>query len=310
MSEIDLDATVPAKVSSILQNVFPGGVVVTSCTPLSGGLTNMNYRVSTDIGDFVVRVFTEEGSLLSIDREREYQNSKAAYQSGAGVEVLGRSLEPMGLVVRYQDGKTLCPSDLHNYEVLAKVVDSCKLLHSGPTFVGRFDMFEVQRQYLKIVQQRGFRLPTSYLSHADQVSLLEKVMKSKEENLVPCNNDLLAENFIDDGERIWIIDYEYSGNNEPSFELGNIWSESNLDADALDELVRLYWGPRASRAKVARARAWGVMSKYGWTLWASIQDAVAEIDFDFWQWGMEKYLRAEEELKDPSFQALLQDLYE
>ena len=72
------------------------------------------------------------------------------------------------------------------------------------------------------------------------------------EETVPCNNDLLAENFIDDGERLWLIDYEYSGNNEPSFELGNVWSESDLSLEQLDELVAAYWGeprrPRRSRA--------------------------------------------------------------
>ena len=125
------------------------------------------------------------------------------------------------------------------------------------------------------------------------------------EPLVPCNNDLLAENFIDDGERIWIIDEEYSGNNEASFELGNIWSESSLDDESLEALVTSYWGT-ADAAKVARARLWGVMSKYGWTLWASIQEAISPIEFGFWDWGMEKYDRAVEEFRSPGFLRLLE----
>ena len=117
---------------------------------------------------------------------------------------------------------------------------------------------------------------------------------------VPCNNDLLAENFIDAGEQLWLIDYEYSGNNEASFELGNIWSESGLSLAQLEELVDAYWRG-AAPAKVARARLWGLMSKYGWTLWASIQDGVSTIDFDFWSWGMEKYERAVAEFDGPDF---------
>ena len=108
---------------------------------------------------------------------------------------------------------------------------------------------------------------------------------------MPCNNDLLAANFIDDGDRLWLIDYEYSGNNDPCFELGNIWSESNLTDAQLDMLVTSYFG-RHSAAATARARLQGLVSQYGWTLWGVIQNAVSEIDFDFWSWAMEKYERA------------------
>ena len=119
-----------------------------------------------------------------------------------------------------------------------------------------------------------------------------------------CNNDLLAANFIDDGDRLWIIDFEYAGNNDPCFELGNIWSESNLVPDQLDELISHYYG-RERPHLVARARLLGLMSKYGWTLWASIQDANSTLDFDFWEWGMEKYDRAVEEFDSPAFDTWL-----
>jgi thiamine kinase-like enzyme len=123
---------------------------------------------------------------------------------------------------------------------------------------------------------------------------------------VPCNNDLLAGNLIDDGEKIWLIDYEYSGNNEATFELGNLWSEAGLTLDQLDELIAAYDGT-LRRHRVARARLWGLMSKYGWTLWGSIQDAVSTFDFDFWEWGMEKYDRAVPEFDGPDFDRLLDE---
>jgi len=118
---------------------------------------------------------------------------------------------------------------------------------------------------------------------------------------VPCNNDLLAANFIDDGDRLWVIDYEYGGNNDPSFELGNIWQESDLTLDELEHLVDAYVG-RHLRHQVARARLLGTMARYGWTLWASIQAEVSPIDFDFWSWGLEKYVRAVEELDGPDLE--------
>ena len=121
---------------------------------------------------------------------------------------------------------------------------------------------------------------------------------------MPCNNDLLAGNFIDDGTKIWLIDYEYAGNNDPCFELGNLWSEANLTAEQLEELMEAYDG-ELLRHRVARARLWGLMSKYGWTLWGSIQSSVSKIDFDFWSWAMEKYDRAVAEFDGPDFERLL-----
>ena len=165
-------------------------------------------------------------------------------------------------------------------------------------------MFDIQRFYLSTVQARGFRLPDRYLDFEPQVEQMRKALDAAPLQTVPCNNDLLAANFLDDGERLWVIDYEYAGNNDPCFELGNIWSESNLALDQLDELITHYYR-REQPSLVARARLLGLMSKYGWTLWASIQDATSEMDFDFWEWGMEKYVRAVDEFDGPDFEALL-----
>ena len=169
------------------------------------------------------------------------------------------------------------------------------------------NMFQVQARYREIVQECGFRLPNRYDEFADQARRIRKAMQLNPEPLVPCNNDLLAANIIDDGQRLWLIDYEYSGNNEASFELGNIWSESTLAEDLLTTLVAQYWNG-ISDAKLARARLWALMSKYGWTLWAAIQSEVSPIDFDYWSWGMEKYERAIEEFSDPRIEQWMEQL--
>ena len=168
-------------------------------------------------------------------------------------------------------------------------------------------MFQIQRGYLDVVRERGFRLPDRYADFEPQVRAIEDAMRAHTEPTVPCNNDLLAENFIDVGGELRLIDYEYSGNNDPCFELGNVWSESNLSLAQLEALIAEYYG-RPLRNKVARARLWGLMSKYGWTLWGSIQDGISDIDFDFWGWAMEKYERAVEEFDGPLFEQLLDDV--
>ena len=124
---------------------------------------------------------------------------------------------------------------------------------------------------------------------------------------VPCHNDLLAANFIDDGDRIWLIDYELAGNNDPGFELGNIAAESQLSGDALAALVTAYFG-RPRRSMIARARLFGLVSMYGWTLWGAIQNGASPLEYDFWSWTMERFEGAAAGFTAASFPALLQEV--
>lgn len=273
-------------------------------TQLDGGLTNVNVRVRTADRDVVVRISSAESTMLAIDRVAEYLNSQAAAASGASPRVVEFCADQHLLVVDYIDGKTLTSADVRNPGNLARIAEVCRRLHAGPRFVSDFDMFDVHRTYLQTVTDNDYRLPARYLEFLPQVEQIEKALAVVNVPTVPCNNDLLAANFIDDGERLWIVDFEYAGNNDPCFELGNIWSESNLEPGQLDELISHYYG-RERPSMVARARLLGLMSKYGWTLWGSIQLANSTLDFDFWEWGMEKYDRAVHEFDNPEFRTWL-----
>ncbi|HEY7259438.1 MAG TPA: phosphotransferase [Gaiellales bacterium] len=274
---------------------------------LAGGLTNTNYKVATPEGAYVVRVSAKDSGLLAIDRENEYLNTVSAAEAGVGAAVVDYIPEESLLVLEFIEGTTQTSEDLQRGDKLDWVAGACRRLHAARPFRDEFNMFDIQRRYLRLVQERGFRLPERYLEFEPQVRRIEAAMAVRDEGTVPCNNDLLAENFIDVGDGFRLIDYEYSGMNDACFELGNVWSESNLSLAQLDELVSHYYGEHLTN-KVARARLWGLMSKYGWTLWASIQDGVSHIDFDFWTWGMEKYDRAVAEFDGPDFDRLVEDV--
>ena len=273
---------------------------------LTGGLTNFNFKVTTPGRTAVVRLSSSDADLLAIDRDAENLNSRRAAESGAAPEVLDYLPHRRALVVAWVEGRTLVAGDMHAEAMLERVADVCRTLHAGPRFVGDFDMFAIQRRYLDIVVTHGFRLPDRYLDLMPQVDRIAAALAVRRTPTVPCNNDLLAANFIDDGQRLWAIDYEYGGNNDPCFELGNIWSESELSLDELETLVDSYYRQHL-RHKVARARLLGTMARYGWTLWASIQSAVSPIEFDFWSWGMAKYERALADLDGPGLDLLLDE---
>src|SRR3984893_13727679 len=253
---------------------------------LSGGLTNRNVKVTTPDGVYVARCTDTSRNLLGIDRDAELYNTRAAQQAGVGAPVIDYRPDLGILLLGYLNGKTLCNDDFQRPEVVVKVAAGCRALHGGPRFRGRFDMFERQSSYLKTVGDHGFRIPHDYLEYAETFGRIRDALRTTDQRTVPCNNDLLAGNFIEDGERVWLIDYEYSGNNDPCFELGNIWSECGLDVEGLAELVSEYYG-RPLRNKIARARLLGIAAKYGWTLWGSIQASSSPLNFDFWSWAME-----------------------
>jgi thiamine kinase-like enzyme len=279
---------------------------------LPGGLTNRILKVTTSDGQrYVARLSNPDASLLAVDRDAEEHDSRAAAAAGVAPEALDRVVDgPSGcgvLVVRWVPARTWTAADLRDEINLRRLAAACRRLHEGPRFARDFDMFALQRRYLAIVRARGFRLPARYEEFLPAADAIRRALAARPVPSVPCNCDLLPANVLDDGERLWIVDYEYAGNADPCFELGNAWSEASLPVELLEPLVTAYFG-RSSRAMVARARLLGLMSKYGWTLWASISAAIAEVDFDFWSWGMEKYERAVAGFDGPDLPRLLDEV--
>ncbi|HLY33641.1 MAG TPA: choline/ethanolamine kinase family protein, partial [Jatrophihabitantaceae bacterium] len=197
-------------------------------TQLTGGLTNRSYRVNVSAApSVVVRLSEGKSALLAIDRVAECANLRAAVHAGVAPRVLRCDPAAGFSVVEWIDGHTFEPHDLDDPTQLARVAALTRDLHAGPRFVNDFEMFAVQRDYRDVVGTRGFRLPDRYDDFAPRLAEMAAALSSSAEGTVPCHNDLLAANILDDGTRLWFIDYEYAGNNDPCFELGNIWSEAS-----------------------------------------------------------------------------------
>lgn len=276
-------------------------------TELPGGLTNRNFKISTINGTFVARVASGGSELLAIDRQNEYRNSMRAAAAGVGAPVIDYQPSVSVLVLKFLEGRTLANADVADPDRLRRIARACRQLHGADRFDGDFDMFEIQRRYRSVVAERGISIPAGYDDLMDKFDAAARALAVRDEGTVPCNNDLLAANFIDDGEKIWLIDYEYSGNNDACFELGNIWGECHLSDEALATLIAEYYG-RPLRNKIARAMLLGLAGKYGWTLWGAIQAAVSPIAFDFWSWAMERFDGAVAGFSAPGFPRLLDEV--
>ena len=296
-----MTVTVEQVVSSI--HVWRGKQI--EIQPLSGGLTNSNYRVDVAGIAHFVRIPGAKTELLAIDRRNEYHNTRVAAESGVGPKILFYIPEYDVMVLEFIDGQTMSNQKLQAPGMPTRIAQSIKLLHSGPRFLTDFNMFRLTEYYLMVCDEHEVVIPERYPERMPAIRQIEKALAARPLPDVPCNNDLLAENYIDDGSLLRLIDYEYSGNNDPCFELGNTCQELGYDEQRIRELCVAYFGA-ASAAMLARMKLNMIMSDVGWALWAAIQAKISTIQYDFWGWASDRWGRAEAKLDSAQFPGWLE----
>ena len=275
--------------------------------PLSGGLTNSNFKVTVDGVPYFVRVPGASTDLLAINRDNEVHNSKAAFVAGVGPKVLHHLPEYNVMVLEFLNGKTMSKDSLNEPGMPSRMAEAIKKLNEGPRFLLDFNMFRLTEYYLSLCKERDIKIPDGYLDRIPTIERIEKAMNVNPLETVPCNNDLLAENYIDDGEQLRLIDYEYSGNNDPTFELGNTCQEMQFNDEQIAEVCAAYFG-EVKPNMIARMKLNMIMSDVGWGLWAAIQAKISTIDFDFWGWAIERWGRADEKMASKDFDGWLRDV--
>jgi thiamine kinase-like enzyme len=274
-------------------------------SPVPGGLTNPNYRVVVDGRPYFVRIPGPSTELLAIDRTNEAHNTRAAAEAGVGPRVVEYLPGLAVLVLEWLPAQTMSNATMAAPEMPARIAETLRRLHAGPRFKLDFDMVDLSRRYLVAADQVGATIPAGYREHLPLIPPIDAALAARPLPSVPCHNDLLAENYLDDGTRLWIVDYEYSGNGDPTFELGNTCQELGFDDARVRQLCAAYFG-EATPALLARMRLQMIMSDVGWTLWAAIQARVSAIDYDFMGWAEERWTRAATALDGPDFAAWLE----
>jgi thiamine kinase-like enzyme len=249
-------------------------------SPLSGGLTNENYLVQCDGHRYVMRLPGQSTELLSIDRANEVFNTKAAATTGIGPRVVEHVAGVDVMVLEFISGPTMSAKTLQSQRMAARMAQSFHQLHAAPRFLHDFDMFRLIEYYLRIVDEHGVTIPADYRDWLPVVGDIERAVSVAALPRAPCHNDLLCENFIDDGTALRIVDYELSGNNDPCFDLGNTAQEAEFDQDLRAALCEAYFGT-VDRRQLARMNLFALMSDVGWTLWGAIQAKISAVDYDF-----------------------------
>jgi thiamine kinase-like enzyme len=275
--------------------------------PMAGGLTNRNYRVDVDAMAYVVRIPGDGTEWLAIDRQNELYNTRRAAEAGVAPPVFLYLPDLNVMVLEYIHGETMTTSTMQRPGMPTDIARVLRQLHAGPRFLHDFDMFRITRFYLRITQEQEIPIPDDYLRYMPQFERIEAAFARRPVFTVPCHNDLLAANFLDDGRRLWLIDFEYSGNNDATFELGNTCQELQYDEPRIEELCAAYFGELLPD-KLARMKLNILLSDIGWTLWSAIQAKVSTIEFDFWSWVVERWERARAVMRSPEFEVWLRVL--
>ena len=271
---------------------------------LSGGLSNRTLRVTaTDGGaplDVVVRL--PSASPLGTSRATEHRNTVTAAATGTAPPVVEFAPPDGPLVVEHLDARTLGPAEVR--ADLGRVAELCRRLHDGPRFDGDLDLGAVVRRYQGLVDDLGTWRPAGHADLAPAVALILATLRAHSVPTVPCHNDLPGGNVLDDGRRLWLVDFEFAANSEPWFELGNLAGGAALEPGQVDELVTAYDGGAGPR-QLARTRLWSTVCSWSWVLWASVQEAVGEVEHDYRTWALEQHERAREELSSTGLDELL-----
>ena len=269
---------------------------------LGGGITNHNLKVDVGGERFVLRVAGKGANLLGIDRVVELAATEAAAALGIGPEVV-QFVEPEGwLVTRFIEGEIPSPERMREPETLHRVAAALRAFHDGPEIPGTFDSFRVVEIYRRTSLDRGGSVPETYEWAHEIAGRIET--KRAAAAPAPCHNDLLNANFLDDGERLRIVDWEYAGMGDRFFDLANFSINHELDAAQSEALLSAYFG-EVRRADLEALELMRFMSDFREAMWGVVQSAVSELDFDFESYASEHFERLRRTAMSPAFLASL-----
>jgi len=257
---------------------------------LTAGITNKNYKVTVEGRSYVVRI-PGAGTDLFIQRDVELYNTLEASRVGVGARVFKYFEESYIVIAEFIQGEVMSIKRFQDHSRIERAVKAIAQVNREAEFTSDFVMFDKFNDYLKIVKQYAMKLPENFDEAVTIIEQVENRFRSNMPPLLSCHNDLLAENFIDMGDRMRIIDWELSGRNDPAFELGDFSVEQEFGEEEDILIIKTYYG-HFDESKFARMNIYKSMADLLWTLWAMIQNHLSKLDFDFWGYGINRFKRA------------------
>jgi thiamine kinase-like enzyme len=267
-----------------------------------GGLTNLVFKVEAGGALYCLRL-PGRGTEAYIDRKIEAANARAAAKGGVSPEVAHFGGDGV-MLTRFVDGAvTMSPALFKERDgAVERAARAFRALHdNAPAFAFRFELFSMIDNYLGVLEKLGAELPDGYHDAVAEAAAVREALAAHPAALKPCHCDPLSENFLDTGTRMWIVDWEYSGMNDPMWDLGDLSVEAGFD-DAQDKrLIEAYFGAPASAFDLGRMVIYKAMCDLLWTLWGLIQHANKNPAEDFWAYSLNRFARCRKLMRSDEF---------
>ena len=257
--------------------------------PINNGITNINYEVIVDKKSFFLSIPSSNSELLNIDYKNKYNNNKICGEINISPKVTHFIESENLLVTEFINSKHSSSDMFQSFNEIDLLVKNIKCLHNAKPFLKKFNMFDRISFYQNILERYSW--PQKLNRYVDNIKSLKEKLYLSNDKLVPCHNDLLPENIINKDNQLFIIDFDYSGNNTPCFELGNLSVEMGYNENQINQLVKSYYG-EVNEKFFSRVNLQGIVSDIGWSLWSYIQAKNSSLDFDYNTHGTYRLERA------------------
>ncbi len=269
-----------------------------------GGTTNRVFMIKGPSGSHVLRI-PGKGTEVYINRRAEAVAARAAARAGVSPKVLMFEADGVMLIEAIEDARTMTPMAFGaDPGAVGRAGEALRQLHdSGETFDFRFELFSMIDDYLKVLAAKNATVPDGYHDVLASARTVQAALQAHPLPLSPCHCDPLSENFLDTGKKMWIIDWEYSGMNDPLWDVGDLAVEAELSPDNEKVLIERYFGRLPTPSESGRIIIYKAMCDLLWTLWGLIQFADDNPAEDFWAYAKRRFGRCRALMNTAEFSA-------
>ena len=270
---------------------------------INSGITNINFEITVGKKSFFLSIPDSES--LNIDYENKYYNNKICGELGISPKVTHFIKSENLLVTEFIESKESSLVIFQSSEEIKQLVRNIKLLHNAKPFLRNFNMFTQISAFQNTLKRDP--LPKKLLKYVNEIKTLKQKLHLPNDQLVPCHNDLLAENMINKDNQILIVDFDYSGNNDACFELGNLSVEMGYNDEQINKLVEFYYG-EINENIISRINLQGIVSDIGWSLWSYVQAKNSNINFDYSSHAIDRLERAVNKIESKEYRLWINNI--
>jgi thiamine kinase-like enzyme len=301
----DIPKEICDRITPFLEAHFGGGTAF-NIAPIGDGLTNVNFLITLNQTKYILRVEGNSTAVLGIDRGNEIKVINHAHNLGFTPELFYHDLDKGLFLSQFIEGQTLTADLIKEGGRIEEIGGMIALFHSSGEIPGTFNGLQIVEEYKKNAEKKGLVLDDIAAESLKLSGLLQKLLVDNRQN-VPCHNDMLATNFIDDGKKIWLIDWEYAGMGDLFFDLANFAVNQQLNQDEILQFLHAY-KKNVTDSDYSNVMIMKVVSDLRESWWGYLQSTMSDLDFNYLEYAKKHAQRAVLTSRTADFKTWIKDI--